>query len=91
LTKFAICSNIAGYIKGGTMRFTVEIEKALNKKVGKGKWKIRHAIHWATSLAVAKRKKLDPTKAWAVSILNGSEWSHPTHAVVALGDLKEVI
>jgi len=73
------------------MRFTIEIESELNKKFGKKKWKIRHALNWAESLKAAKAKGLDPTKAWAVSILKNKVWTRPTHAVKHLNDLKEVV
>lgn len=62
----------------------------LDENFGVNCWKVRHSINWLESAKKAKAKRLDPNKAWSVSILidkKTKHWSMPKHAVEGQLDL----
>lgn len=61
----------------------------LDDNFGVNCWKVRHSINWLESAKKARAKKLDPNKAWSVSIFDTKtkQWSMPKHAVKGQLDL----
>lgn len=51
------------------MRINTELAALLDKKYGRGKWKLRHANYWSTSNTVAEKRGVDPAKTWALGVI----------------------
>ena len=59
------------------MRINTELATTLDKKYGKGKWKLRHANYWATSNSAAKAAGVDPASTWAIGVTVGKTLQLP--------------
>ena len=69
------------------MRINTELAALLDKKYGRGKWKLRHSNYWSTSSTVAEKRGVDPAKTWALGVIKGKALSLPKHVYETQEDI----